>query len=119
MERTMATKKRGSGDAAEPFDPSEDPPTEISKPIGEAIPTPVEPGLDQPLPEKGKKPAKDDPAHSAGAADPADPAADPAEPAADPADEPIGDPPKGVPAPGTSDFALREFIGNRTRAGAA
>ncbi|WP_186310869.1 hypothetical protein [Paraburkholderia sp. BCC1886] len=30
------------------------PPTEISKPIGDAIPTPVEPGLDQPLPPKGE-----------------------------------------------------------------
>ncbi|PMS32617.1 hypothetical protein [Paraburkholderia rhynchosiae] len=36
------------------------PPTEISKPIGDAIPTPVEPGLDQPLPEKGETPPADE-----------------------------------------------------------
>jgi hypothetical protein len=39
--------------------PDEDPgspPTEVSKPIGDAIPTPVEPGLDQPLPQKGDTP---------------------------------------------------------------
>ncbi|SOE98153.1 hypothetical protein SAMN05446635_6118 [Burkholderia sp. OK233] len=39
--------------------PDEDPgspPTEVSKPVGDAIPTPVEPGLDQPLPEKGDTP---------------------------------------------------------------
>ncbi|WP_082771636.1 MULTISPECIES: hypothetical protein [Burkholderiaceae] len=28
------------------------PPTEVSKPVGDAIPSPVEPGLDQPLPPK-------------------------------------------------------------------
>lgn len=110
----MATTKPGTGkDNAKPdtnqVDPSEESPTEISKPIGDAIPTPVEPGLDQPLPEKSERPAKDDQANSA---DPADPGH-----AADPLGEP--DPPKGVPAPGPSDFALREMIGNRTRAGAA
>jgi hypothetical protein len=39
--------------------PDEDPggpPTEVSRPIGDAIPTPVEPGLDEPLPEKGETP---------------------------------------------------------------
>jgi hypothetical protein len=58
-------------------DPAEIPPNELNKPIGDAIPTPVEPGLDQPLPEKPKD------------------------------DEPIGedDPPPGVPEPGPSDFA--------------
>jgi hypothetical protein len=102
----MATTKPGSGaDDAEPFDPSEQSPTEISKPIGDAIPTPVEPGLDQPLPEKGEQPAKHDRADSAERADPAAPAD---------ADEPLGesDPPKGVPAPGPSDFALRETVGS-------
>ncbi|MFM0340519.1 hypothetical protein [Paraburkholderia fungorum] len=56
------------------------PPTDVSKPIGDAIPTPVEPGLDQPLPEKG------DPENNPDA---------------------LGetDPPPGVPAPGPSDFA--------------
>jgi hypothetical protein len=114
MERTMATTKSGTGkDDTEPnteqFDPSEEPPTGISKPIGDAIPTPVEPGLDQPLPEKSERPAKDDRANSADPADPDDAAGLPGEP----------DPPKGVPAPGPSDFALREIIGNRTRTGAA
>ncbi|WP_082771638.1 MULTISPECIES: hypothetical protein [Burkholderiaceae] len=28
------------------------PPTEVSKPVGDAIPAPVEPGLNQPLPSK-------------------------------------------------------------------
>ena len=94
------------------FDPSEVSPTETSKPIGDAIPTPVEPGLDQPLPEKSEQPAKDDQANSAAPADPADP-----DKTTDPSGEP--DPPKGVPAPGPSDFALRDIIGNRTRASAA
>jgi hypothetical protein len=30
----------------------EKPPTDISRPVGDAVPTPVEPGMDQPLPEK-------------------------------------------------------------------
>ncbi|TDV16472.1 hypothetical protein [Paraburkholderia caballeronis] len=33
-------------------DPATEPPRETSKPIGDAIPTPPEPGLDQPLPPK-------------------------------------------------------------------
>lgn len=42
-----------SHDAPDEADqPADGAPTEISKPIGDAIPTPVEPGLDQPLPEK-------------------------------------------------------------------
>ncbi|HZZ10821.1 MAG TPA: hypothetical protein VFE79_09005 [Paraburkholderia sp.] len=55
------------------------PPTDVSKPIGDAIPTPVEPGLDQPLPEKDANAAPD----------------------------PLGDTdtPPGVPEPGPSDFA--------------
>jgi hypothetical protein len=110
MERTMATTKPGTGkDNPEPFDPSEESPTETSKPIGDAIPTPVEPGLNQPLPEKNERPEKDNQANSADPANPAD--------AADPLGDP--DPPKGVPAPGPSDFALREVIGNRSHAGAA
>ena len=64
------------------------PPTEVSKPIGDAIPTPVEPGFDQPLPQKGDtpEPNKDE--------DEGD-------------DTPIGetDTPPGVPAPGPTDFA--------------
>lgn len=62
------------------------PPTEVSKPIGDAIPTPVEPGLDQPLPKKGETPPsnKDD---------------DDGTPLGD------TDTPPGVPEPGPSDFA--------------
>ncbi|MBN3765974.1 hypothetical protein [Burkholderia sp. Ac-20365] len=69
-------------ESTQPRDPAEIPPNELNKPIGDAIPTPVEPGLDQPLPEKPKTDDK----NSA---------------------EPIGDddPPPGVPAPGPSDFA--------------
>jgi hypothetical protein len=33
-------------------DPATEPPKETSKPLGDAIPTPREPGLDQPLPPK-------------------------------------------------------------------
>ncbi|MFL9932307.1 hypothetical protein P0D88_24435 [Paraburkholderia sp. RL18-103-BIB-C] len=64
------------------------PPTEVSKPIGDAIPTPVEPGLDQPLPHKGETPPPADEADDAKA-------------------DPLGetDPPPGVPPPGPSDFA--------------
>jgi hypothetical protein len=67
------------------------PPTEVSKPIGDAIPTPVEPGLDQPLPKKGENPL---------------PPEDPARGAPDPLDT-LGDTetPPGVPSPGESDFA--------------
>lgn len=70
--------------------PEEDPgsePTKVSKPIGDAIPTPVEPGLDQPLPKKGETPP------------PAD--------NADAEKDPLGDTdtPPGVPEPGPSDFA--------------
>jgi hypothetical protein len=62
------------------------PPTEVSKPIGDAIPTPVEPGLDQPLPEKGETPPSDDDEAKR---------------------DPLGetDTPPGVPPPGPSDFA--------------
>ncbi|ACC69833.1 hypothetical protein PPMP20_11045 [Paraburkholderia phymatum] len=38
----------------QPEDPAEIPPNELNKPVGDAIPTPVEPGIDQPLPEKPK-----------------------------------------------------------------
>ncbi|MFM0002585.1 hypothetical protein PQR57_16305 [Paraburkholderia dipogonis] len=70
--------------------PEEDPggpPTRVSKPIGDAIPTPVEPGLDQPLPKKGETPPPADDANADG--------------------EALGDTetPPGVPEPGPSDFA--------------
>lgn len=62
------------------------PPTEVSKPIGDAIPTPVEPGLDQPLPEKGADPLPEDDEAKR---------------------DPLGETetPPGVPPPGPSDFA--------------
>ncbi|MGE8471413.1 MAG: hypothetical protein ACN6QC_09195 [Paraburkholderia hospita] len=75
------TKPKGE-ENTEPRDPAEIPPNELSKPIGDAIPTPVEPGLDQPLPEKPKTDDKD-----------------PAEPIGD------DDPQPGVPTQGPSDFA--------------
>src|ERR1700754_2840017 len=105
----MATTQPGAADDETPRDPSEESPTETSKPIGDAIPTPVEPGLNQPLPEKNERPEEDNQANSA---DPANP---------DDAADPLGDqdPPKGVPAPGPSDFALREIIRNWSHAGAA
>lgn len=67
--------------------PADGPPIDVSRPIGDAIPTPVEPGLDQPLPEKpADEPEEKD--KKAGAAS-------------------IGDTetPPGVPEPGPSDFA--------------
>lgn len=39
-------------------DPATEPPATTSKPLGDAIPTPREPGLDQPLPPK-KRPEGD------------------------------------------------------------
>jgi hypothetical protein len=52
LESTMTNPNRE--ESTLPEDPAEIPPTELNKPIGDAIPTPVEPGLDQPLPEKPK-----------------------------------------------------------------
>ena len=65
-------------------------PTDTSKPIGSAIPGPVEPALDQPLPEKTRTQSNED--ESAGD---------------DASENPIGEtePPPGVPPPGPSDFA--------------
>ncbi|WP_345815093.1 hypothetical protein AAGS40_22510 [Paraburkholderia sp. PREW-6R] len=68
--------------------PEEDPgsrPTKVSKPIGDAIPTPVEPGLDQPLPKKGEALPTDTGAEDAALGD--------------------TETPPGVPPPGESDFA--------------
>lgn len=84
----VATKANSPNEHEPERQAEEDPgsrPTEVSKPIGDAIPTPVEPGLDQPLPKKGETP----------------PPADKAK------DEALGDTdtPAGVPPPGPSDFA--------------
>jgi hypothetical protein len=73
--------------------PSDTPPTATSKPIGETIPTPVEPGLNEPLPARKKNPSDEEQLD---------------EQADDDADkDAMGDtePPPGVPAPGPSDFA--------------
>ncbi|WP_075643798.1 hypothetical protein [Paraburkholderia monticola] len=81
----------------EPDRPAEEdpgrPPTEVSKPIGDAIPTPVEPGLDQPLPKKGETPEPD----------PNKSSQKPSQSGGDPLGD--SDPPPGVPDPGPSDFA--------------
>jgi hypothetical protein len=94
-ELTMTSHKPGTNEDDASRDPAEQSPTDIavSKPIGDAIPTPVEPGLDQPLPEKGATPDGDEPQGSRRST--ADDAT------------PIGetDAPKGVPEPGPSDFA--------------
>ncbi|CAG4898883.1 hypothetical protein [Paraburkholderia saeva] len=43
----------GNPDEADEHDrPDGEAPNDLSVPLGDAIPTPVEPGLDQPLPEK-------------------------------------------------------------------
>jgi hypothetical protein len=65
------------------------PPAEVSKPIGDAIPTPVEPGLDQPLPKKGEDLPPD--------------TNKPGQPGNDPLGDADARP--GVPKPGPSDFA--------------
>ncbi|HVE08706.1 MAG TPA: hypothetical protein VNE00_15745 [Paraburkholderia sp.] len=90
----MVTEKPATDEDDVPQDPAEQSPTETSKPIGDAIPTPVEPGLDQPLPEKGEQPDSGDEKQTG-------------KNSADDDDTPIGDtdPPKGVPEPGPSDFA--------------
>jgi hypothetical protein len=54
--RPAATRPPG-----ESRDPATQPPNETSKPVGDAIPAPHEPGLDQPLPPK-KQPDDDEPA---------------------------------------------------------
>jgi hypothetical protein len=56
-----------SNEHEESVKPADEPPNDISKPIGDAIPTPVEPGLNQPLPEK--KPENDE-SEDSGAATP-------------------------------------------------
>ena len=70
--------------------PADGPPIDVSRPIGDAIPTPVEPGLDQPLPEK-----------------PADEPEEKEKNKGNASTSPIGDTdtPPGVPQPGPSDFA--------------
>ncbi|MBB5404926.1 MULTISPECIES: hypothetical protein [Paraburkholderia] len=59
---------------SEPDRPANDdpgsPPAEVSKPIGDALPTPVEPGLDQPLPKKGETPEPDPNKSGPGGGDP-------------------------------------------------
>ncbi|MFC0399056.1 hypothetical protein [Paraburkholderia rhizosphaerae] len=106
----MATTRPGTGDDNTPHDPSEESPTETSKPIGDAIPTPVEPGLNQPLPEKEEPPAKHDQRDT-------DTDTDTDTDSTSPVGE--SDPPKGVPAPGPSDFALRDDLaGNPACTGA-
>jgi hypothetical protein len=56
---------------ASPEEDKEAPPADVSVPVGDAIPTPVEPGLDQPLPEKSDASAGATPA--AGDRDDAEP----------------------------------------------
>jgi hypothetical protein len=46
----MTNAPRDTDEASNP--PADEPAPPLSIPIGDAIPTPVEPGLDQPLPEK-------------------------------------------------------------------
>jgi hypothetical protein len=46
----VTSAPRDTDQASNP--PADEPEPPVSKPIGDAIPTPVEPGLDQPLPEK-------------------------------------------------------------------
>lgn len=40
-------------------DDAHEAPSDVSVPIGDAIPAPVEPGLDQPIPEKSDSPEND------------------------------------------------------------
>jgi hypothetical protein len=50
MEINVTSAPRDSDQT--PAQPADEPVTPVSKPVGDAIPTPAEPGLDQPLPEK-------------------------------------------------------------------
>jgi hypothetical protein len=59
-----------SDTTASPEEDKEAPPADVSVPIGDAIPTPVEPGLDQPLPEKNVASAEATPAPGAPDAEP-------------------------------------------------
>ena len=70
--------------------PADGPPIDVSRPIGDALPTPVEPGLDQPLPEK-----------------PADEPEEKEKNKGNASASLLGDTdtPPGVPEPGPSDFA--------------
>lgn len=47
-------------DNVPPEEPPERSPTDTSKPIGDALPEPVEPGTDTPLPDKGDAPLDTD-----------------------------------------------------------
>jgi len=50
-------QQRSAGRAPDaPHDPSSEPPSTTSRPLGDALPTPVEPGLDEPLPPKEPPP---------------------------------------------------------------
>jgi hypothetical protein len=71
----------------------EEPPREISKPIGDAIAAPVEPGMDQPLPEKGETLPTDDPSRDETIETPR---VEPEIPNGEAISKPIGD---AIPAP--------------------
>jgi hypothetical protein len=64
-------------------------PTQVSKPIGDAIPAPTEPGMDQPLPEKDVTPSADDVSRN-------DTAEESEKPSGEAVSKPIGD---AIPAP--------------------
>ncbi len=50
-----------TGKPDETANPDGEAPNDLSVPLGDAIPTPVEPGLDQPLPEKSSiQPVEDE-----------------------------------------------------------
>jgi hypothetical protein len=48
-DHAMSSPRDADQNSQQPADAPKNP---VSKPIGDAIPTPIEPGLDQPLPEK-------------------------------------------------------------------
>jgi hypothetical protein len=56
-EINMTSPPRDTRQASNP--PADEPAPPLSKPVGDAIPTPVEPGLDQPLPEKPAEEAEE------------------------------------------------------------
>jgi hypothetical protein len=82
-----------TNEPGKPETPQEEPPTDVSKPIGDSIAAPVEPGMDQPLLEKGETLPTDDVSHDETIEKPT---VEPEIPNGEAISKPIGD---AIPAP--------------------
>jgi hypothetical protein len=58
----IMTMNHQADDIQQPGEAREPRPTDLSKPVGDAVPAPTEPGLDQPLPPKTPQDLPTDPA---------------------------------------------------------